>query len=67
MLAHEDLKDKKYEVEMTWITGPDGPTGGRHQWVPRAAVEEALQLAKRALEDDDEDEAPAHADARMEE
>ena len=56
-VAHEDTKDKEFELEMTWISGLDGPTKGRHQHVPRELFEEAEKAAKRSLEgDDDEDE-----------
>ncbi|KAL2270277.1 hypothetical protein VTJ83DRAFT_2461 [Remersonia thermophila] len=61
-VAHDDNKDKDFELEMTWISGPDGPTKGLHQEVPRALREEAERLAKKALESDDEDE-----DGKMEE
>ena len=56
-VAHEDTKDKEFELEMTWISGLDGPTKGRHQHVPQELFEEAEKAAKRSLEgDDDEDE-----------
>lgn len=56
-VAHDDSKDKEFELEMTWISGKDGPTKGLHQEVPKALREEAERLAKKALdEDDDEDE-----------
>ncbi|KAI6770275.1 hypothetical protein HG530_004904 [Fusarium avenaceum] len=29
-IAQKDNKDKDFELEMTWISGPDGPTKGRH-------------------------------------
>ncbi|KAK4098836.1 N-terminal nucleophile aminohydrolase [Parathielavia hyrcaniae] len=55
-VAHDDSKDKDFELEMTWISGPDGPTKGLHQEVPRALREEAERLAKKAQEDDEEEE-----------
>jgi 20S proteasome subunit alpha 7 len=55
-LAHDDNKDKDFELEMTWISGPDGPTKGLHQEVPSDLLEEAKRYAKKALESDDEDE-----------
>jgi 20S proteasome subunit alpha 7 len=55
-VAHDDSKDKEFELEMTWISGADGPTKGLHQEVPKALREEAERLAKKALESDDEDE-----------
>jgi 20S proteasome subunit alpha 7 len=56
-VAHDDNKDKDFELEMTWISGANGPTKGRHEPVPKELREEAERLAKKALEgDDDEDE-----------
>ena len=55
-VAHDDNKDKEFELEMSWISGHDGPTKGRHVEVPRKIREEAERLAKKALEDDDEDD-----------
>lgn len=54
--AHEDNKDKEFEIEMTWVSSLSGPTKGRHEEVPKALREEAEKLAKAALEDDDDDE-----------
>jgi 20S proteasome subunit alpha 7 len=55
-VAHEDSKDKEFELEMTWISGLDGPTKGRHLQVPSELLEEAEKAAKRSLEGDDEEE-----------
>ena len=55
-LAHEDSKDKEFELEMSWISGLDGPTRGRHVEVPRELREEAERKAKSALEPEDEEE-----------
>lgn len=55
-VAHEDSKDKDFELEMTWVSGVDGPTKGRHMPVPDALRDEAERLAKKALEGDDEEE-----------
>jgi 20S proteasome subunit alpha 7 len=70
-VAHEDSKDKEFELEMTWISAVDGPTKGRHVEVPRHLREEAERLAKKALEDDDDEEeekgAAAGGEERMEE
>ena len=57
-VAHDDSKDKEFELEMTWISGLEGPTRGRHEEVPRAVREEAERLAKKSIEggeDDDDD------------
>ncbi len=56
-VAHEDSKDKDFELEMTWVSAVSGPTRGRHEEVPKALREEAERLAKKAMEgEDDEDE-----------
>lgn len=52
-VAHEDSKDKEFELEMTWV-GP--ATKGRHEEVPKHLREEAERLAKKALEGEDEEE-----------
>ncbi|KAL1850792.1 putative proteasome subunit alpha type-7 [Paecilomyces lecythidis] len=65
-VAHEDSKDKEFELEMTWISSTDGPTKGRHEEVPRDILEEAEKLAKKSLEGDDEEEEEGTGE-RMEE
>jgi 20S proteasome subunit alpha 7 len=55
-VAHEDSKDKEFELEMTWISALDGPTKGRHEEVPRELVEEAEEAAKKSLETHDDEE-----------
>lgn len=55
-VAHEDSKDKEFELEMSWISSLDGPTKGRHEEVPRHLVEEAENAAKRELEGEEEEE-----------
>lgn len=55
-VAHEDSKDKEFELEMSWISSTDGPTKGRHEEVPKDIREEAEKFARRALEGEDEDE-----------
>jgi len=55
-VAHEDSKDKEFELELTWISKSDGPTMGRHEEVPKELREEAERLAKKALEGEDEEE-----------
>ncbi|KAL4949716.1 nucleophile aminohydrolase [Aspergillus filifer] len=71
-VAHEDNKDKEFELEMSWVSSLDGPTKGRHEEVPKDLLEEAERAAKRALEGDDEDEdegskPPGNESERMEE
>jgi 20S proteasome subunit alpha 7 len=53
-IAHEDSKDKEFELEMTWVSSMSGPTKGRHEEVPKELLEEAERLAKKALEGEDE-------------
>jgi len=55
-VAHEDSKDKEFELEMTWVSTLTGPTKGRHEEVPKALREEAEKLAKEALDGDDDDD-----------
>lgn len=55
-VAHEDSKDKEFELEMTWISGLDGPTKGRHEHVPQDLLEEAEKAAKKSMEPDDEED-----------
>jgi 20S proteasome subunit alpha 7 len=55
-VAHQDSKDKNFELEMTWISSLTGPTKGRHQQVPKALLEEAEGLAKKHKEGEDEEE-----------
>ncbi|KLJ11890.1 20S proteasome subunit alpha 7 [Blastomyces silverae] len=55
-VAHEDSKDKDFELEMTWISAADGPTKGLHEEVPKDLLEEAIRDAKKAMEGEDEEE-----------
>ncbi|KAM7217243.1 Nucleophile aminohydrolase [Rhypophila decipiens] len=59
-IAHDDNKDKDFELEMSWISGSDGPTKGKHVEVPSDLLAEAEGLARKAiekdLEGDDEEE-----------
>lgn len=55
-VAHDDNKDKEFELEMTWISNVAGSTKGKHEEVPKAIREEAEKLAKKSLEGDDDDE-----------
>lgn len=71
-VAHEDSKDKEFELEVTWISNVDGPTKGRHEEVPRELKEAAEKAAKRSIEGEDEegegdDEAGGERGERMEE
>lgn len=66
-VAHEDSKDKEFELEMSWISSMDGPTEGRHQEVPKDMLEEAEKTAKKAMEGEDEEETTAAEGETMEE
>ena len=65
--AHKDNKDKEFELEMTWISGKDGPTKGRHVEVPKELREEAERLARAEDESDDEEDDKKEDDEKMEE
>lgn len=66
-VAHEDSKDKDFELEISWVSSMDGPTKGRHEKVPKDILEEAEKAAKKSMEGDDEDEtAPAGAETMEE-
>ena len=66
-VAHEDSKDKDFELEMSWISSTNGPTKGRHQQVPKDVLEEAEKAAKKAMEGEDEEEMTATEGETMEE
>lgn len=66
-MAHDDNKDKDFELEMTWVrkdgNGGHGATKGMvgngwiHEEVPKQLLDEADAAARKAIEgDDDEDE-----------
>ncbi|KAG8525441.1 uncharacterized protein KY384_009085 [Bacidia gigantensis] len=66
-VAHEDSKDKEFELELSWVSSLKGPTKGRHEPVPKELVEEAERLAKKAMEGEDEEETGAGEGEKMEE
>ena len=69
-VAHEDSKDKDFELEMSWISSVNGPTKGRHEEVPKELFDESEKAAKSSLEDEDEEEGDkgnANEGERMEE
>lgn len=45
-MAHDQAKDKEFELDMTWI-GPE--TGNKHQLVPRDLLDAAINEAKQFL------------------
>ena len=52
-LVHDEVKDKMFEMELSWVCEE---SGGRHQFVPDALYKEAERYAKAALEEDSSDE-----------
>lgn len=66
-VAHEDSKDKEFELEMSWISSTGGPTKGRHQEVPRYLLDEAEKAAKKSMEGEDDEENTAAEGETMEE
>lgn len=53
-LAHEDNKDKDFEIEISWISTSE--TKGLHQFVPEDLLKEAKEYAEQKLNEDDEDD-----------
>ena len=51
--VHDDLKDKAFELEMSWICEE---SGRKHQLVPQDVLDEAETAAKAALDSDDSDD-----------
>ena len=66
-VAHEESKDKEFELEMSWISSKSGPTKGRHEEVPKKLIEEAEKAAKKAIEGDDEEDTNNADGEKMEE
>ena len=66
-VAHEDSKDKEFELEMSWVSSMSGPTMGKHEHVPKEILAEAEKLAKKAMEGEDEAEAGGGGGEKMEE
>lgn len=53
-LVHDEVKDKAFELELSWV---GEITGGKHEFVPKDIQAEAEKYAKEAMkESDDEDE-----------
>ena len=53
-VVHDELKDKQFELELSWVSKE---TNGRHQLVPKEMAAEAENQAKQALADiEDSDE-----------
>ncbi|ORX69685.1 N-terminal nucleophile aminohydrolase [Linderina pennispora] len=50
--AHDETKDKLFELELSWVCEE---SGRKHQRVPKELIEEAIQYAERALDEDDDE------------
>ncbi|XP_059483724.1 proteasome subunit alpha type-3 [Neocloeon triangulifer] len=50
-LVHDELKDKAFELELSWV---GEATGGRHEKVPKELFQEAERYANSSLQDDSE-------------
>jgi 20S proteasome subunit alpha 7 len=50
---HDEAKDKPFELEMSWLC--EG-SGWKHVGVPRDVIAEAVEWAKKEVEDDAENE-----------
>ncbi|KAL6938215.1 putative proteasome subunit alpha type-7 [Hanseniaspora osmophila] len=61
-MAHEDNKDKDFELELSWCSLSE--TDGVHKFVPKELFDEAVEFAKKEMEgeddsDEDSDDEPA--------
>lgn len=52
-LVHDELKDKNFELELSWVSEQ---TNGVHMRVPSNILEEVERTAKQALQDDSDSE-----------
>lgn len=52
--AHEDNKDKDYELEISWCSITD--TDGKHEFVPEDLLQEAIKEAEDDEEEDDDED-----------
>lgn len=52
--AHEDNKDKDYELEISWCSLEE--TDGKHEFVPDDLLQEAVKYAQEEEDDDDDDD-----------
>ncbi len=49
---HDDIKDKEFELELSWVKTAEG----KHQMVPKAVRDNAAKIGKAAKEAEDRDE-----------
>lgn len=52
--VHDEVKDKMFELELSWVTKD---TNGKHERVPQNVQEAAETFAKEALEEDSDSDA----------
>ena len=52
-MGHDPVKDKKFELEMSWVCAD---SGGRHEAVPQDLLKEAEAGAVAEVADDSSDE-----------
>lgn len=48
-LTHEESRDKKYEIELSWVSEK---TGFTHQAVPQKLIDEAVEKALASIDED---------------
>ncbi|QPG72932.1 Putative proteasome subunit alpha type-7 [Brettanomyces nanus] len=53
-MAHEDNKDKDFELEVSWVSQSE--TKGVHQLVPKELFDEAVKYAEEEQDSDDDDD-----------
>jgi len=47
--VHDELKDKTFELELSWV---GAATGGKHERVPKELFQEAEKFANSSLQDE---------------
>ena len=68
-VAHDDNKDKDFELEMTWVRKDTASQKGLigngwiHEEIPAELVEEADTAARRLIDGEEDDESETAADA----
>ncbi|VEU23794.1 DEKNAAC105018 [Brettanomyces naardenensis] len=62
-LAHEDNKDKDFELEVSWVSKSE--TNGVHQFVPKELFDEAVKYAEEEQESDEDEDESDEGDEEM--
>lgn len=60
-IAHEDNKEKEFELEISWCSLSE--TNGLHKFVPADLLEEAIEYAKNELEGDSDSDRDSDEEA----